>query len=47
MILFRKGVSRRLVLWLGIPAVIGVIIGARLTVFLDQRVLSAVLGAWT
>lgn len=45
MLLFRKGVSRQLLLWLGIPAVVGVLIGARLTVFLDQRVLSGVLGA--
>lgn len=45
MLLFRKGVSRKLLLWLGIPAVIGVIIGARLTVYLDQHILSVVLGA--
>ena len=45
MLLFRKGVSRRLLLWLGVPAVIGVIIGARLTIYLDQRMLSLVLGA--
>jgi len=45
MILFRKGVSRRLLLWLGVPAVISVIIGARLTVFFDKQLLAMVLGA--
>lgn len=45
MLLFRTGVDRRLLLWLGIPAVIGVIIGARLTVYLDEELLSIVLGA--
>ncbi|MFT3884689.1 MAG: sulfite exporter TauE/SafE family protein [Flavobacteriales bacterium] len=44
MLLFRTGVSRRLLLWLGIPAIAGVIVGARLTVHLDERVLSVVLG---
>lgn len=44
MILFRHGVSRRLLLWLGIPAIIGVLIGARLTIHLDQRILSLILG---
>lgn len=43
-ILFRDGVSRWMLLWLGVPAVIGVIVGARLTVFLDERLLSIVLG---
>lgn len=45
MLLFRKGVSWRLLLWLGLPAVIGVVIGARLTTYFDQRLLSAFLGA--
>lgn len=45
MILFREGVSRWLLLWLGIPAVIGVIVGARLTVRFDERMLSLLLGA--
>ncbi|HRH39872.1 MAG TPA: sulfite exporter TauE/SafE family protein, partial [Flavobacteriales bacterium] len=44
MILFRKGVSWRLLLWLGIPALIGVVIGARLTVQMDERWLSLALG---
>ena len=44
MVLFREGVSRQLLLWLGVPAIIGVLIGARSTVHLDQRLLSAVLG---
>ena len=37
MILFRQGIDRRLLIWLGIPAVVGVIVGARLTVYLDER----------
>lgn len=45
MLLFRQGVNRKLLLWLGVPAVIGVIIGARLTVHLNEQVLGAVLGA--
>lgn len=44
MALFRQGASKRLLLWLGIPAVIGVLIGARLTYFLDQRILGLCLG---
>src|SRR6188768_2257116 len=34
-ILFRKGLDKRLLLLMGVPAVIGVLIGARLTVFVD------------
>lgn len=45
MLLFRQGVSWRLLLWLGIPAVIAVIVGARLTVFMDERVMGLVLGS--
>ncbi len=45
MLLFRVGVSWRLLLWLGLPAVLAVVLGARLTVFMDERVLSIVLGA--
>ena len=44
MLLFRQGISKRLIIWLGVPAVIAVIIGAELTVFLNQQVLSLVLG---
>lgn len=44
MVLFRRGVDKRLLLWLGLPAVIGVIIGARLTIHFDERVLSLFLG---
>ncbi len=44
MLLFRKGVDKRLLLWLGIPAVVGVLIGARLTVHLDERLMGLVLG---
>lgn len=44
MLLFRKGLSRRLLLWLGVPAIVGVIIGARLTVRFDERMLQLVLG---
>lgn len=32
---FRTGVSRRLLLWLGIPAIIGVVIGARATLYIS------------
>lgn len=46
MLLFRKGVDKRLLLWLGLPAVIGVIIGARLTVFVSERELGIALGAF-
>ena len=45
MFLFRQGVSWRLLLWLGIPAVVAVIAGARLTVFMDERVMGLVLGS--
>ena len=45
MLLFRKGVSWRLLLWLGVPAVVAVIAGARLTVFMDERILSIALGS--
>ncbi len=45
MVLFRKGVSWHLLLWLGIPAVIAVIVGARLTVFMDEHVMGLVLGS--
>lgn len=44
MILFRKGLDRRLLLSMGIPAVIGVIIGARLTVFVDETWMNIALG---
>ncbi len=43
-ILFRDGASKRLILWLGIPAVVGVIIGARLTSLFDERALAITLG---
>lgn len=45
MVLFRQGISRELLLWLGAPAVVGVIIGARLTVHMDERLLAASMGA--
>lgn len=45
MLLFRVGVSWRLLLWLGLPAVLAVILGARLTVFMNERILSLLLGA--
>lgn len=44
-VLFRDGVAWRLLLWLGIPAVIAVVIGAWLTAFVNERYLGAVLGA--
>ena len=43
-LLFRKAVSWRIIAWLGIPAVIAVIIGAQLTIRVDQRLLSAARG---
>lgn len=45
MLLFRAGVSWPLLLWLGIPAVVGVLIGAESTVFLDERWLALVIGS--
>lgn len=44
MLLFRGGVSWRLLTWLGVPAVLAVILGARLTLFMNERVLSIMLG---
>lgn len=45
MLLFRQGISWKLLLWLGLPAVVFVIIGAQLTVTINERVLSITLGA--
>lgn len=45
MLLFRQGVSWRLLLWLGVPAVIAVIMGARLTEQMDEGVMGLVLGS--
>lgn len=42
--LFRQEVSRYLLLWLGIPAVVGVLVGARLTFFMEPRSLMLALG---
>ena len=44
MLLFRQGVSRHLLLWLGAPAVFAVIAGARLTVLMDDRISGLMLG---
>lgn len=44
-ILFRDGVSWRLLLWLGLPAVIAVVIGARLTILVNDHWLGIALGA--
>ncbi|MCB0771106.1 MAG: sulfite exporter TauE/SafE family protein [Flavobacteriales bacterium] len=44
MILFRKGMDRRLLVQMGIPAVIGVVLGARLTVWVDGRAIGLMLG---
>ncbi len=44
MLLFRKGISWHLLLWLGVPAVIGVLFGAQTTVFMDERTLKVALG---
>lgn len=42
--LFRIGLDKRLLLLMGVPAVIGVLIGARLTVFVDGSAMELVLG---
>ncbi len=42
--LFRKGIDKRLILLLGIPAIIAVIIGAYITRFLDSERLELALG---
>jgi uncharacterized protein len=44
MYLFRQGFDRHLLLWLGLPAVLGVIIGAGLTSYVPERVLLMALG---
>ena len=44
MFLFRKGIDRKLLLSMGVPAVIGVIIGARLTIYVDAGAMSLLLG---
>ncbi len=44
-ILFRKGLSKRLLLTMGLPAVIGVLIGARLTAFIPSEHMMLVLSA--
>jgi hypothetical protein len=44
MILFRKGMDKRLLFQMGIPAVIGVVVGARLTLRVDGQAMGLVLG---
>lgn len=44
MLLFRKGVSRELLWSIGVPAVLGVLIGARLTKYLNEHVMLLLLG---
>ncbi|MCB9169075.1 MAG: sulfite exporter TauE/SafE family protein [Flavobacteriales bacterium] len=44
MVLFREGFSRRLILWMGVPAVIGVVIGARAASYLSHDLLRVMLG---
>lgn len=44
MLLFRQAVSKRLLLTLGLPAVVGVLVGARLTYYLDENSLGLSLG---
>ena len=41
---FRAGVSRHLLLWLGVPAILGVLIGAKATAYLDGRWITIALG---
>lgn len=43
-VLFRKGLNKKLLIWLGIPAVVSVIIGGLLTSVFDDQVLTALLG---
>lgn len=45
MLLFRKGMSWRLLLVMGVPAIIGVVIGARLTTSFGGSALELLLGA--
>ena len=45
MLIFRKGISWKLLLWLGLPAVVFVIIGAQLTIAIEEKALSLTLGA--
>lgn len=44
MILFRTGFDRKLLLNMGVPAVIGVLVGARLTIYLDGSGMRIALG---
>lgn len=44
MLLFRQAVSKRLLVTLGIPAIVGVLVGARLTYYLDESALGLSLG---
>ena len=44
MLLFRQAVSKRLLLTLGLPAILGVLVGARLTYYLDENALGLSLG---
>ncbi|MBL7944954.1 MAG: sulfite exporter TauE/SafE family protein [Flavobacteriales bacterium] len=44
MLLFRQAVSKRLLLTLGLPAIVGVLVGARLTYYLDESALALSLG---
>lgn len=43
-VLFRKGVDKKLVMWMGIPAVIFVIAGAYASKFIDDKILELALG---
>lgn len=45
-ILFKKGFDKKLVLYLGIPAILFVVIGAYLSKFLDTKILEIVLAAF-
>lgn len=44
MYLFRQGFDKRLLAWLGIPAIIGVVLGAWLTTYMNERWLMIALG---
>ncbi|MCB0779057.1 MAG: sulfite exporter TauE/SafE family protein [Flavobacteriales bacterium] len=43
-LLFRQGLDKQVLLYMGIPAVLGVLLGARLTAFVDGRSMTLVLG---
>lgn len=45
MLLFRAGFNKRLLLWLGVPAIVGVVLGAWLTALVEEQWMMIALGA--